>query len=172
MISGHQGSIDRCLVFAAVRTFVCVMCLGAAATAVAQVTLANSVHKVVTGNVGGGDAQRRFVEAENVVAGDELRHTITFANKGGAIVDAGSIVITNPISAGTEYLEGTARGAATEILFSVDGDNFAGPEDLMVSRGGALIPASAADYASIRWAFQPELAPGESGAVSFNVRLK
>lgn len=146
--------------------------LAAATSAMAQVTLENTVQKVETFVNDTGEPQRRLVDAESVVPGDELRYTITFTNAGSEVVDAGSIVITNPIPPETEYLDGTAFGSGTEIDFSLDGETFAPADELMISQGGAEVIASAKDYRSIRWVFQPALEPGETGNVSFNVRLK
>lgn len=160
----------------AVRFFVGTICLvmsmATSATAAAQVILENSVEKVETFVNEVGEPQRRLVDADSVVPGDELRYTITFANDGGESVDAGSVVITNPIPDETEYLNGTAFGSGTDIVFSVDGENFAPPEALRVTRDGIEMPASAKDYESIRWVFRPALEPGETGNVSFSVRLK
>ena len=160
----------------AVRFFVTTLCLIAAvatsATAAAQVVLKNSVQKVETFVNEAGEPERRLVDADSVVPGDELRYTITFMNDRGETVDAGSVVITNPIPDETEYLDGTAFGSGTDIVFSVDGDNFAAPEALNVLQGEIEAPASAKDYQSIRWAFKPALEPGETGNVSFSVRLK
>jgi uncharacterized repeat protein (TIGR01451 family) len=108
----------------------------------------------------------------SVIPGDELQYTITFTNEGVEAIDAGSIVITNPIPETTEYLDGTATGAGTDILFSVDGVDFATPAELTVEQGGFQARVNAEDYSTIRWTFSPELAPGETGNVSFNVRLK
>ncbi len=143
-----------------------------AANAAAQVTLSNSVKKVETVVNEDGQAERRLIDTVSVVPGDELRYTITFTNDGGEVVDAGSIVITNPIPEATEYLDGTAFGAGTEIVFSTDGVSFADPAELVVEEAGTEAPASAKDYKTIRWVFAPELEPGETGNVSFNVRLK
>ena len=143
-----------------------------AANAAAQVTLSNSVKKVETVVNEDGQAERRLIDAVSVVSGDELRYTITFTNEGGEAVDAGSIVITNPIPEATEYLDGTAFGAGTDIVFSTDGVSFASAAELIVEQAGSETPASAKDYKTIRWVFGPELEPGETGNVSFNVRLK
>jgi uncharacterized repeat protein (TIGR01451 family) len=160
----------------AVRFFITTLCLIAAAatsaTAAAQVTLENSVQKVETFVNEAGEPQRRLVDADSVVPGDELRYTITFANDGAETVDAGSVVITNPIPAETEYLDGTAFGSGTDIVFSVNGENFATPDALSVVHNGVEAPAAAKDYKSIRWVFRPALDPGETGNVSFSVRLK
>ncbi len=156
---------------AAIRLIVASCCLTAAGTGAAEVKLENTVMKVAAVVNELGVAERHLVDADSVLPGDELRYTILFNNDGTEVVDAQSIVITNPIPADTEYLEGTASGLATEIVFSVDGETFARPEELRVVDGGKEVQASAEDYRSIRWTFQPPLAPGESSDVSFNVLL-
>jgi len=156
----------------AVRLFVLISSLLLPAYAAAEVKLENTVQKVETFVNEEGETQRRLVDATSVVPGDELRYTITFTNTGTDVVDAQSVVITNPIPADTEYLEDTAFGAGTEIVFSLDGEAFAAPEALTVVEQGVEVSATAKEYRSIRWTFQPELKPGESSYVSFNVRLK
>ena len=144
-------------------------------SAFAEVSLRNDVQKVETFVDADGSAQRRLVDVDSVVPGDELRYTIHFVNNGSASVDAGSIVITNPIPDDTEYLDGTAFGSGTNITFSTDaGSSFGTPDQLTVVPEGALAPAPAVarDYTTIRWEFTPTLAPGEASHVSFNVRLK
>lgn len=141
--------------------------------AAAQVALDNSVKKVETFVDEDGVPQRRLVDVDSVVPGDELRYTITFTNEGAENVDAGSIVITNPIPNDTEYLDGTAFGSGTDITFSTDaGGSFDDPDQLSVARSGTSVPAMAKDYTTIRWQFNPQLKPGETSFVSFNVRLK
>ena len=164
------------LTLGAVRFLVLSACLIAAtavsALAAAQVTLENSVQKVETFVNEAGEPQRRLVDADSVVPGDELRYTIAFSNNGGASVDAGSVVITNPIPDETEYMDGTAFGSGTDIVYSLDGENFAAPEALTVMLEGVETPVMAKDYRSIRWVFRPALEPGETSNVSFSVRLK
>lgn len=153
--------------------FLSLALLLAAPLAAAQVALDNSVKKVETFLDEDGVPQRRLVDVESVVPGDELRYTITFTNQGAENVDAGSIVITNPIPNDTEYLDGTAFGSGTDITFSTDaGGSFDDPDQLSVARSGTSVPAMAKDYTTIRWQFNPELKPGETSFVSFNVRLK
>ncbi len=156
---------------AAISTIVTTCCLLVAGTGLAQVKLESTVMKVEAVVNERGVAERHLVDAEHLLPGDELRDTILFNNEGTQVVDARSIVITNPIPPDTEYLEGTASGSATEIVFSVDGETFARPEELLVLDGEREVPATAEDYRIIRWTFQPPLAPGESSDVSFNVLL-
>lgn len=156
----------------AVRLFVLFSGLALSAHAAAEVTLENSVQKVEIFMNESGESERRLVDASSVVPGDELRYTIKFSNNGADVVDANSVVITNPVPDSTEYLEGTAFGSGTTIVFSLDGEAFAAPEALTVVDQGVEVSASAKEYRAIRWTFQPELKPGESSHVSFNVRLK
>lgn len=142
-----------------------------AGLAMAEVNITNKVQKVETYVDEEGVAQRRLVDADSVIPGDELRYTIEFTNRGEDVVDAGSIVITNPIPQSTVYVDGTAFGSGTQILFSIDdGATFATPAQL--SQVSLEQPRSAKDYTTIRWQFEPVLTPGETGHVSFNVRLK
>ena len=146
---------------------------GAAPEIEPQVMLTNRVEKIERVAASDGSVEARLVPADQVIPGDELRYTIVFENQGGDPVDAGSVVITNPLPVNTEYLDGTAFGAGTEISFSTDGgQSFARPENLAVLADGTEVPAQAKDYTAIRWVFAPELAPGEKSYVSFNVRLK
>jgi len=144
----------------------------------AEVVLSSSVQKIETGAPaepaapGAPGEEIQLVPVEKVFAGEALRYTIVFTNQGTQTAVAGSIVITNPLPEGTEYLDGSAAGFDTVITFSVDGENFALPDVLAIEEAGGLRPATAADYRSIRWTFEPELPAGESGEVTFDLRLQ
>lgn len=145
----------------------------AAMPAFANVEMTTTVKKVVIEEDAQGNNVRTLVSADQVVPGDTLHYVISFTNKGDKAVDDGSIVITNPLPPDTVYLENTAQGSGTEISFSVDaGNSFAQPDQLTVLREGERVPAQAADYTTIRWAFKPALEAGKTGDVSFSVRLK
>lgn len=149
------------------------LALSAAMPAVASVEMSTTVQKVVIEEDEQGNSVRKLVSADQVVPGDTLHYVISFTNKGSGTVDSGSIVITNPLPPDTVYLEGTAQGSGTEITYSVDsGGTFGRPEELTVLRDGERVPAQAADYTTIRWAFKPALEAGKTGDVSFSVRLK
>lgn len=139
----------------------------------AQVELKTTVSKVVIETGDDDKPVRRLIEASSVVPGDTLQYVISFSNKGTNVVDAGSIVITNPIPPDTVYLDGTAQGSGTEISFSVDsGTTFGQPGDLKVMKDDVQMAAQAADYTTIRWAFKQALEAGKTGDVTFSVRLK
>ncbi len=138
----------------------------------AGVELATSVDRIVRITAADGSIETMLLDAFGVRPGQELRYTIEFTNTSNEIVDPGIVVISNPIPAGTEYLEGTAVGDDAEIRFSVDGGaSFASPESLTVVEGGVRIPAAPRHYTTIRWIHGGILGPGESAAVAFDVRL-
>jgi len=139
----------------------------------AQVELKNMVNKVVIETGEDNQPVRRMVDAANVVPGDTLQYVISFSNKGTDVVDAGSIVITNPLPPDTVYLDGTAQGSGTQISFSVDsGATFGQPGELKVIKNEVETAAQAADYTTIRWVFKQALEAGKTGDVTFSVRLK
>lgn len=140
-----------------------------AAPARAEVVLSTSVQRVVLTADG---VTERLEETSVVSPGDVLRYTIYFENTSPRDVAAGTVVITNPLPEGTEYLEGTATGEQTRITFSVDGETFAAPSVLSVADAGGRRAATAADYRSIRWIYQPGLPAGASGQVSFDLRMR
>jgi uncharacterized repeat protein (TIGR01451 family) len=137
----------------------------------AEVILSTSVQKVEHQPGPAGATIERLVDADSVLPGERLRYTIVFSNEGKQDAVPGSIVITNPLPEGVHYVEGSATGRDTVISFSTDGENFAAPAGLEISEGAASRTAEAADYRSIRWAFEPGLAAGESGVVSFDVEV-
>jgi len=90
------------------------------------------VHKeeVVVGD--NGERRTKLVDATKVVPGDEVVYTVTFENIGSEPAD--DIVITNPLPAEMTYVEGSAFGPGSEIVFSTDGGkSFAPPEKLLVT---------------------------------------
>ncbi len=149
-----------------------------AAAAAAEVSLETSVEKWESYEDAFGTLKRRLVDAETVLPGDELRYTITFMNHGPELVDAGSIVITNPLPEGTDYLLGTAAGVDTLITLSTDGEQFAAADTSPAARfdpapaPDATGSVAAPEVRAIRWAFEPSLEPGESSFVTFEVRLR
>ncbi len=140
--------------------------LGLSAVAAAEVVLDTAVSKVETTLDGGGQVKRELVPVEDVVPGEELRYSISFTNDSPVAVDAGRIVITNPIPDGTSYVAGSAGGADARVEYSVDGDSFAADEP-PAGAGGAGDGVS-----SVRWTYERELAPGDSAEVFFHVRIQ
>ena len=106
-----------------------------------------------------------------VVPGDTILYTSTFTNQGNEMIS--DIAVDNPVPENTVYLGFSARGDNTEVSFSVDdGVNYALPAELqMIGENGEQRTALPEEYTNIRWIYSGELAPGQSGSVSFKVRI-
>lgn len=146
-----------------------------AALADGEVKLSNAVQKVEYFVNDEGERESRLVEPASVVPGDELQYTISFENVSPDVtVDAGSVVITNPIPPQVIYLDGSAFGAGTDITFSADGGaTFGKPDELMVTGDdGQQRLATPDEYTHVRWTFEPALEPGQKGSVFFRARLR
>lgn len=118
---------------------------------------------------GQGAAQRRLVDAAKVIPGDEVIYTVTFENISAEPAD--NVVITNPLPQEMTYVEGSAFGPGAEILFSVDGTNFAAANDLVVTEDGMQRPAVADDFTHIRWVMNQQIDSGAQGLARFRARL-
>lgn len=120
----------------------------------------------------GGRTEIRQVPAEKVVPGTDVIFATHYKNIGNHPVE--HAVITNPIPADMVYKEGSARGAGTEVTFSVDGGKSYHPvADLFIyDSAGRKYPARPQDYTNIRWTFETVIPPGAEGDVSFTAVLQ
>ncbi|MDZ7670664.1 MAG: hypothetical protein U5Q16_15030 [Gammaproteobacteria bacterium] len=143
------------------------------AAAIAEVTLETSVRKVETTLDGSGQVKRELLATDDVVPGEELRYTIRFTNESRTAVDAERIVITNPIPEGTRYVADSAGGDGTMVEYSGDGDEFHASEAGIAAAAetGPAGDDGASRVHSLRWTYQRELGPDESGEVYFHVRM-
>ncbi len=81
--------------------------------------------------------------------------------------------LNNPVPENTLYVDGSARGANSSIVFSVDqGKTFAKPENLFIQKDGKKLQATAKDYSNIRWILNSALKAGEKGSVQYVVQVK
>jgi len=113
-----------------------------------------------------GESENRLVAVESVVPGERVFYTITFTNVGDE--PAENVVITNPISAETSYVEGSAFGPGMDVEFSVDGGaTFANAAGLTVTVDGETRAAGPDDFTHIRWVMQGELNTGSQGTARF-----
>ena len=120
-----------------------------------------------------GEAELKRVPAARVVPGDQVIYTIYYANAGKEPTD--NVAITNPVPEHMSYLEGSASGADTVIIFSVDdGKTYDLPAKLTITgANGKKRPAKGSDYTHIRWTLQKSLAPEKKGGyVNFRARLE
>lgn len=143
--------------------------------ATGDVQLVNVVEKEIEVEEKGAKV-KKLVPPGKVVPGDEVIYTTTYTNNGTRPAD--KVVITNPVPTHTRYRDGSATGAGTRIVFSVDGGKTYGlREKLTVATkdpGGTDIvrPATADDYTHIRWELRDAVAPGRNGFVRFRVVIK
>ena len=113
-----------------------------------------------------GKTETRLVPAATVVPGENVVYTITFQNISDEAAD--DVVVTNPIADSLTYVEGSAFGPGTEILFSIDGgQTFAKRDELIVTENGETRAAGPSDFTHIRWVMQQDLAAGAQGIARF-----
>ncbi len=117
-----------------------------------------------------GETERRLVDAETVVPGDDLVYTITFQNISDETAE--NVVITNPIAESLTYVNGSAFGPGALIEFSVDGgQSFDSADALIIAANDGTRPAEPADFTHVRWTMQNDIESGAQGLAQFRARL-
>lgn len=122
-----------------------------------------------------GKVETKRIPVEKANPGDVVVYTITYGNTGkGILTDA---VIVNPVPQGVVYIKDSAEGKDTEIKASIDnGRSWQRPPAtvLMKNPDGteSAKPAAAEQYTHLQWTVKKSVAPGQSGRVSFKVKVK
>jgi uncharacterized repeat protein (TIGR01451 family) len=113
-----------------------------------------------------------LVPVQTAIPGDEVVYTVTFTNVGDGAAD--NIQITNPIPTQMRYVQGSAFGPGTVVVYSTDGGaTYAQAEQLkVVDENGNERQASADDYTHIRWALNAPLAAGDQGFARFRAVVR
>ena len=143
----------------------------ASLTAFAQVELKTEMYKVIEVQKDNGTSKIEWVTPDNITPGDKVGYRIMVKNKGDKAAD--DIVLNNPVPENTIYVDGSARGANSSIVFSVDqGKTFATPEKLFIEKNGKKLPATAKDYSNVRWVLTSSLKVGEQSSVQYVVQVK
>jgi len=143
----------------------------AIAVADPNIQLAMSVAKEVVTEENGQDVTR-WVEAQDIEPGEKLKYTVTYVNVGDE--PATEVRIENPIPELTVYVDETALGEGSNIVFSADGgENYSARDqvtyEVAVFGGGTdRRIANAERFTNIRWLIE-QVPPGNSGEVSFQV---
>jgi len=96
------------------------------------------------------------VDKANAAPGDTLTYTVDYSNAGDA--DATTIIILDQVPPNTTYVENSATGSGTTILFSHDG-------------GGSYNASQTAPVTHLQFQRGALLAPGGSGSISFEVTI-
>lgn len=136
------------------------------AMAAEKIVFKSEVFQEVTVKEAGKEVSK-LIPADKIVPGEEVIYLLSFSNEGDA--DAEGIVINNPIPANTWYREGSAFGAGSEVLVSInDGQSFGQLSELTVKLAdGVERPATFKDVTHVRWALNYALQPGKTGTVSY-----
>ena len=118
-----------------------------------------------------GRTSIRLLPADHVVPGDLLIYTLKVRNAGSDPVARPQFIA--PIPLHTSYVADTAVGPGADVMYSVDaGETFDKAQNLRVrGEGGALRPATAADYTHIRWTLRRPLKPKSVAYARFRARL-
>jgi uncharacterized repeat protein (TIGR01451 family) len=136
-----------------------------------SITLTAEKEALVTEN---GKKVKKKVEAKDVFPGEEVIYTLHYANSGTEA--ATSVVLSDPIPAGTSFIPGSASEVG-DLSFSIDqGKSYKKPSLLSyeVATGDGKKQkrvASPEEYTHIRWTI-PTVPPGGKGSVSFKVKVK
>lgn len=139
--------------------------------AFAQVELKTDMFEVIETQQANGTSKVEWVTPDNIIPGDKVGYRISFTNTGDK--PAADIVLNNPIPENTVYVDDSARGANSKIVFSVNGGKeFANPEQLFVEVNGKKVPATAKDYTHVRWTLTSALPAGKDGSVQYVVQVK
>ena len=164
---------------------ICILCTLFSISAYAQKPAHGSAHGSAQGHLlvktvvqkeevivdANGEEKVQLVDAKIVVPGDEVIYPVTFQNISDTAAE--NVVITNPIAADLEYVDGSAFGPGSDIVFSVDGGTvFAAASELSVADAGVERPAEAKDFTHIRWQMQNEIPAGSQGVARFRARLQ
>lgn len=112
---------------------------------------------------------------DRIASGDVLVYTVTYRNSGTSI--AKDVTVVDPIPANTVYIPGSAAGADTTILFSIDGGaTFREPPVLYKGRDSAgkeiVQPAPPEMYTHIKWIVRTPVNPNGTGTTRFKVKVK
>jgi len=143
----------------------------AVAVADPNIQLAMSVAKETLVEENGQNVTR-WVEAEDIEPGEKLKYTVTYVNVGDE--PATEVKIENPIPELTVYVDETASGEGSKIVYSADGGESYSARgevtyEVTVFGGGTdRRPANADRFTNIRWLIE-QVPPGDRGEVSFQV---
>lgn len=139
--------------------------------AFAQVELTTDMFKVVEIKKDNGTSKIEWVKPDNIVPGNKVGYRITVNNQGKE--PAADIVLNNPVPENTIYVADSARGANSNIEFSVDGGKqYEKPAQLFIQKDGKKRPATAKDYTHVRWTLLSPLKAGDKSSVQYIVQVK
>jgi uncharacterized repeat protein (TIGR01451 family) len=134
--------------------------------------LATRVEKIVAADGTSAAPRTQLKPVEVATPGDELVLTVTFQNVTSETLDG--VRITQPIPPNMRYVDGSAIGPGSEVLYSVDGGvSYGQPNELkVVAADGTRRAATADDYTHVRWLLKAPLEPGARGFARFRAIVR
>jgi uncharacterized repeat protein (TIGR01451 family) len=141
-------------------------------SALAQIEVSTRAETEVVNTGAAGEKIVKRIDATTVVPGAEVIYTINARNTGSD--PAKHVVVTNPVPQSTVYVDGSAAGDNTDIMFSVDGGKSYAHADKLTVRdeNGKPRKAEAADYTNVRWTLRSALQPSQLLPVWYRVKVK
>ncbi len=121
-----------------------------------------------------GKQVKKRVDATSQAAGEVVIYTIRYSNAGDE--SASNVQLDNRIPAETSYVGGSAKGMVPAVFSADGGKTYGAPEQLTreaVDANGKkkTVAVEPEKYTDIRWVL-PQVKAGESGQVSYEVRVK
>lgn len=139
----------------------------------AQALTAKQTVEKETSVIGADGAVQTVREAvETIVPGERIIYSLDFENDKSE--PANDIVLTMPIPAEVQYIEGTADSPQSNVTFSADGgESFSSRQSVMVmDAAGNIRAAGAGELTHIRWSVPGPVQAGDSGVLSFAASVK
>ncbi len=157
------------------RNFISLFTLAALSTAAvsAQALTAKQTVEKETSVIGADGAVQTVRETvDTIVPGERVIYSLNFENDKAD--PANDIVLTMPIPAEVQYIEGTADAPQTNVTFSADGgESFSSRQSVMLMDSAGNIRAAGADELThIRWSVPGPVEAGEGGVLSFAASVK
>jgi uncharacterized repeat protein (TIGR01451 family) len=154
--------------------FIALIFISTSVWAKPEITLSVTSEKEVVEMKNGKKVVTR-VSAKEIDPGKILIITLKYTNKGNE--NATNVVVDNPISKETIYEIGSAKGAGSDITFSINGGKDYKKPTLLTYElkgpSGKIVKkvASPEQYTNVRWVIS-KVPPGSGGELSFKARVK
>ena len=145
---------------------------GALAQEAGALKLVCTAEKEVTKVDQDGKPVVTYSDVSVALPGEVIRYTLKYEYSGADPAEA--IVITNPVPENTVYVDKSAAGKDTAITFSIDGGKTYATSDALKIKAadGSERAALPEEYTNLQWRLLKKLAKGDSGTVSFKVKIK
>lgn len=169
--SGHRRE-TRIGTYGKVLTWLALLVAPALAVADPDLRIQMSAEKEIVVIENGEEVTRRVPTLE-IEPGANLFFTLRISNQGDE--PATNVIVDNPIPDETIYVEGSAGGDNSQVLFSVDGENFASADALQYefrtfSGDSEMRRARPEMYTNVRWVVET-VPPGAEEELFFQVKV-